>query len=248
MSHWSARTRVVRIVGLVIWLLAAGAASGEASRVAILPVVVHTASPDPAYVSQGISDMLSARLEQIGGVVVLRVDDPDAATARLGPALERGRRIGADYVLFGSFTQFGDGASLDVQCAAVDDRAQELERNIFIQSGTVGEIIPQLDQLADKVVRFVGGAGTSEEPGSVAGVGSGEMRGFEERLAALEGAIFGAVGQAEVDAGLEEEAAEEAALEEAAFEAEAEVDQAELEAEVDEAVVESELEEALPES
>jgi hypothetical protein len=232
----------VRIVGLVIWLLAAGAASGEASRVAILPVVVHTASPDPAYVSQGISDMLSARLEQIGGVVVLRVDDPDAATARLGPALERGRRIGADYVLFGY------GASLDVQCAAVDDRAQELERNIFIQSGTVGEIIPQLDQLADKVVRFVGGAGSSEEPGSVAGVGSGEMRGFEERLAALEGAIFGAVGQAEVDAGLEEEAAEEAALEEAAFEAEAEVDQAELEAEVDEAVVESELEEALPES
>jgi len=238
-SHWIVRARVLRVVGLVVWALAAAPAEAGPQRLVILPVVVHTASPDPAYVSQGISDMLSARLEQLGGVEVLRVDDPAVATSRIEPALALGRRLRADYVVFGSFTQFGDGASLDIQCAAVDDRAAELERNIFIQSGTVGEIIPQLDQLADKIVRFVRGKGTSEEPGAVANVGSRTLQGFEERLEALEIAIFGGVEQVVVDAAVEEQVFEDVE--------QAEIDDEAEEAETGTVLEEVEVEEVLSE-
>jgi outer membrane protein insertion porin family len=197
-SHSRARRRAPRIgaigASLVAWVggLGSVAAAAENARVAILPVVVHTAAPDAAYVSRGISDMLSARLEQLGGVEILRVDDPEAATTRLDPALERGRRVGADYVLYGSFTQFGDGASLDVQCAPVDPAIASQDRSIFIQSGSVGEIIPKLDRLADMVARYVGGVEGSEGEGGApaAAAPDAALEELRQRLEALERAVF----------------------------------------------------------
>jgi TolB-like protein len=181
--------RAARVVSLGLWVLAAGPVAAESARVVLLPVVVNTASPDPTYVSRGISDMLSARLEQLGGVEVIQVDDPAAATSRLEPALELGRGLGADYVLYGSFTQFGDGASLDMQCASVADSGGDRDRNIFIQSGTMGDLIPKLDQLADKVVRFVGGAPTSEAAVPAA-PSADALKDLRERLEVLERTVF----------------------------------------------------------
>ena len=67
--------------------------------------------------------------------------------------------------MFGAFTQFGAGASLDVQCAAVKADADARPRRIFVQSGTLGEIIPKLDDLAAKIARFM----TSAETGASGG-------------------------------------------------------------------------------
>ena len=67
-------------------------------------------------------------------------------------------------MVFGSFTRFGDGASLDLRCAAVeapaDDDTRDVTRRVFVQSGTLSEIIPQLDTVAQKVARYTvsGGA------------------------------------------------------------------------------------------
>ena len=36
------------------------------------------------------------------------------------PRSGTGRAAGGDWVLFGSFTRFGNGASLDLQCVRVD--------------------------------------------------------------------------------------------------------------------------------
>ena len=108
-----------RICALLVCAAAlAPALAGAEPRVAILPVVVHSAAPDPSYLSDGLADMLGARLEQLGGMRVVRDEDKDATT-RLADALARGRALEADYVVFGSFTQFGEGASLDIQCAPV---------------------------------------------------------------------------------------------------------------------------------
>jgi len=219
-----------RRTGLLAALLlaAAPAAAAPPVEIVILPIVVHSADPDAGYVSEGISDMLASRLEQTGKVEVEQVSDPEAATTRLGEALRRGQALGGDYVLFGAFTQFGDGASLDVHCIPLDV-ASEAEaaaaRRIFVQSGAMGEIIPKLDEIVDRVAVYAklvpdpaGSAGQpaavgaapagapSEAPGGAAGGGAAALRDLAERLEALEEAVFG--GGASADAGAAEPAPE----------------------------------------
>jgi hypothetical protein len=90
-------------------------------------------------------------------------------------------------VVFGAFTQFGAGASLDVQCAAVKADPELRPRRIFVQSGTLGEIIPKLDDLAAKIARFM----TSGSPGGlpVAASEPSELDDIRRRLDALERAV-----------------------------------------------------------
>ncbi len=132
-------------------------ALAETVRVALLPVVVHTSDPDSTYVSEGLGDMLAARIERSGEVNVLRVSD--RATTNAPEAILAAKKAGAAYVLYGSFTQFGAGASLDIRCAPVSESDPSGERasarHIFIQTGTLQEIIPKLDDLSDKIIRYL---------------------------------------------------------------------------------------------
>ncbi len=129
-------------------------AAGEV-RIALLPMIVHSAE-SPDYLRAGLADMLTARLEQVEGLEVMRVDDLGASTNQINQALASGRALGADFVLFGSFTRFGQGASLDVQCAATRaGAASEPLREIFVHSGSIGDVIPDLDELVGKITRFV---------------------------------------------------------------------------------------------
>jgi hypothetical protein len=127
--------------------------------------------------------MISARLEQSGGVSVTLVTGPPVPTSDLEKAIEAGRNAGADFVVFGAFTQFGAGASLDVQCAAVKADPELRPRRIFVQSGTLGEIIPKLDDLAAKIARFMT-SGSQNLP--VAASGANELDDILRRLDALE--------------------------------------------------------------
>jgi len=124
-------------------------------RIALLPLVVHSAD-SPDYLRAGLADMLSARLQQVDGLDVVVVEDPGSVTNRLSRALEIARPLGVDFVLFGAFTRFGEGASLDVQCAATNAESQSSPlREIFVHSGSIGDVIPDLDELVGKVTRFV---------------------------------------------------------------------------------------------
>jgi len=204
--------RAVKLFALaacVCTLVVSSAAAGGA-RIVILPVVVHSPTPDPGYVSSGLSDMLSARLEQLGGVDVVRADDASLATTRVDEAIQAAKAMDGDYVLFGSFTQFGDGASLDIQCAPV--KAGAPARNIFVQSGTMGEIIPKLDELADKVARYIRGeipprAGAL--PSTNGAATAKELDDLHRRLEALERAVFPPVADATAEASPAAEIAEE---------------------------------------
>lgn len=157
-------------------------AAAEPSKVLLLPVVVH--SQDRAdYLQAGVGDMLASRLAQAGGLSLVRVTDPKSATTDLEAARSAARAAGARYVVFGSFTSFGDGASLDLQCAKTDGTEQGA-RQFFMQSGALGSIIPRLDDLADRVARYV------SEPGA-----AGEL----PAVSAGSSAARGAVSRAEVD-------------------------------------------------
>lgn len=188
------QTAKMAAAGIALWVLvAAGLAQGEGPvRLAILPIVVHSAD-DPTYLRNGLADMLASRVEQSGRFEVIRVVDLESATTLLSKAIEAGRAVGADFVLFGSFTRFGTGASLDMQCVSTrDDYAGESLREIFVHTGSIGEVIPDLDELVGKVGRFAidgFGSGVDVASGPPAAGRAGNDSAAAERAAALEARI-----------------------------------------------------------
>jgi TolB-like protein len=167
------RSLVAVVVGLLLFLGGQESFAGPRARVAILPIVVHTLE-HKGYLQAGLADMLGSRLGRVPGVAVIRLQGEDQATTDLEAAQNSAREAGAEFVLFGSFTQFGEGASLDLQCAPVSAEDEVGSRSIFIQSGTLGEIIPQLDQVAEKVGRHLaaGGAAPGAASESLPAVGA----------------------------------------------------------------------------
>ncbi len=154
------RSLAVVVAGFVLVLGAERSFAEPRTELAILPLVVHTLE-QKAYLEAGLADMLASRLGRVPGVGVIRVQGEGQATTNLEAAKAMGSGAGAEYVLFGSFTQFGEGASLDLQLAPVSGEAEGVSRSIFIQSGTLGEIIPNLDQVAEKVGRHLLADGTA---------------------------------------------------------------------------------------
>ncbi len=189
---------IAALAGFVLGPVAADAAT----RIVLLPISVHATGAEVEYLQSGLMEMLASRLDQYDGLVVVRPGG-DVISARDGDlAREAGRAQNGDYVVFGSFTRFGDGASLDLRCAAVaspeDDDSRDLTRRVFVQSGTLSEIIPQLDTVAQKVARYTvsGGAKPARvgEAGAIsAAAPAADYQDLLRRLEALErGAAAGA--------------------------------------------------------
>jgi len=195
----------VKQLRTIVWmaglgLLVSGAsARAEGARVALLPVVVH-ASDQQDYLRKGLGDMLAARLNQQRGISIVRLDDPAQATTDLGKAVAAAGAAGAQYVVFGSFTRFGDGASLDLECAKVGGAADAHE--LFVQAGSLGDIIPKLDTVAQRVAGYVVN-GPSAPPSVASGNGASatrsdptraEIEELKKRVTALEATVGGPVG------------------------------------------------------
>jgi hypothetical protein len=185
----------MRVARIAAWMgslwLAFSASAEDHTRIVILPIVVHSAASNSSYVSRGITDMISSRLEQTGRVRMERVEDPNAATTELHKALELGKARGGDYLIFGAFTQFGDGASLDVHCLPLDVKSEAeaaASRRIFISSGKMGDIIPKLDEIVDRVAMYTKVGRTS--PDAPAAPPPDVVRDLARRLDALEKAVF----------------------------------------------------------
>jgi hypothetical protein len=193
------RSLAAGVVGLFLCLPMLAEAS---LRIVLLPISVHVAGTETGYLSTGLAEMLAARLERYEGVAVLRPAADALPPKGEAQALEAAGALGADFVLFGSFTQFGEGASLDLRCAPVAEAPEGGDsgsRRVFIHSGTVAEIIPKLDTLAEKVLRFAlgdaGGARSVAEPEAGGAAGSGSagdeaLADLRRRVDALERAVY----------------------------------------------------------
>ena len=184
---------VLALLGLSVPL--AAAAQGTA-RVAVLPVVVH-AMEQQAYLQEGLADMLSARLAQHSGIGVIRVDEAGAATTDADEARARGRAAGGEWVLFGSFTRFGDGASLDLRCVRVDGSDEEDEaRSIFVQTGKLEQIIPRLSNMAERVAAHVHAGPVADVAAAPTAAPTAtppddaELQALRRRVEALEAAVY----------------------------------------------------------
>ncbi len=164
----------------------------------LLPVRVHS-SENPTYLREGLTDMLQARFRQGGVFELKQITDPARSTTNLAEAVSMAREENADFVLFGSFTRFGAGASLDMQAATTSlGGAGDSMREIFVHSGSIAEVIPDLDELVGKVTQFAGSeSSASGEAPTASGAATGaassaELEALRKRVEALEAMQSGA--------------------------------------------------------
>jgi TolB-like protein len=123
-------------------------------KIAILPFTMN-ADRDLSFLRKGIVDMLSSRLAWKEKVEVIEEEAVKKETASVpGPlnkkkALMIGKALGADYVILGSLTVFGDSVSIDAKILDVA-KSDELV-TAFNQSKGMDGVIPTVNQFAEDI-------------------------------------------------------------------------------------------------
>ncbi len=180
--------RLARAALLTLVAFVLPAAASAQQRIAVLPIVVH-AMDQQAFLQEGLADMLAARLGQHPGIGVIRVDEAGSGTTAAAEARSRGRSAGGEWVLFGSFTRFGNGASLDLRCLRVDGTDEGEARSIFVQTGSLEQIIPRLSNVAERVAAHVNAGPVADVAAApVERSSNRELQALIRRVEALEAA------------------------------------------------------------
>ena len=160
--------------------------AAEPLKVALLPLTIN--APDRLdYLRQGLLDIMASRISWEDKVLVLDKELTQKALAKVsGPidetqALEIGKKLGADYVIFGSLTVAGEGASIDLRAA--DLGKKQAGEKFFTQTKGLDEVIPRINDLIedlnDKVFerprsQQTAGKGSLDTRAAAAGGGAGE--------------------------------------------------------------------------
>ena len=140
---------------LIISVLFCGFAwGGDGKRVLILPFKIHS-EKDLTFLKNGVYDMLSSRLIQEGKVVpVSKGETEKIVTGVPEPmdaekALALAEKAGADFVILGSLTVFGDSISTDVRFFDVSKKSPVVT---FNRTGkTQGDVITHINLFAAQV-------------------------------------------------------------------------------------------------
>ncbi len=147
-------------------------ALGE-KKVAVLPFTVHSAE-NIDYIRQGIGDMLSSRISASEKIEVVNKDAVLAAVQEAGgkeltlaDVYGLGKKLNADFVVWGSVTKIGNSLSIDGRL--VDIAAYKATVAIAIQSPSMDEVIPKITEFARKIEAHILGTppttiGTSPIP------------------------------------------------------------------------------------
>jgi TolB-like protein len=130
--------------------------------VAVLPFSVHSAE-NIDYVRQGIGDMLASRLsiseklEVIGRDLLFDVLKVTAGKD-LSPTDVHsiGKKVNADFVVWGSITKIGSSLSIDGKM--LDITANKSALNITAQCPTMDEVIPKINDFAQRITTHILGA------------------------------------------------------------------------------------------
>ncbi|MGD8315942.1 MAG: VCBS repeat-containing protein, partial [Syntrophobacterales bacterium] len=152
------------VLVLIIPLLftAAGSAAETPKKVAILPFEIN-APEDLSYMREGIMDMLASRISWEGKVEAIEEQLVKNAlagresTLNEAAAREVGTTLGADYVLFGSLTVFGESVSIDAKMIALKEDRPPV--SVYAQTKGMGEVIPRINDFAQDINNKIFGRG-----------------------------------------------------------------------------------------
>jgi TolB-like protein len=130
------------------------AAKGE-KIVAVLPFAVHSAESID-YVKQGIWDMLSSRIAVTDKIEVISKDSVlQALKGKEGKDLVLqdiyglGKKMNADFVVYGSITKIGNSISIDGKL--IDVAANKSTVSLFTQSQGLDEVIVKINDFARNI-------------------------------------------------------------------------------------------------
>ena len=136
------------------------AAKGE-KAVAVLPFAVHSAE-NIDYVGQGIWDMLSSRIAVTDKIEVISKDSVlQAMKGKEGKDLTLqdiyglGKKMNADFVVYGSITKIGNSISIDGKL--VDIAANKSTVSLFTQSQGMDEVIVKINDFARNIDNHIFG-------------------------------------------------------------------------------------------
>ncbi len=126
----------------------------ESKTLAILPFTMNS-ERNLDFLREGIMDMLSSRLAWkdklriIEKGVVKKALAADPGPVNEKKALEIGKKLGADLVIFGSLTVFGESVSLDAKI--LDVKKSEILITAYDQSKSMDSVIPTVNQFAENI-------------------------------------------------------------------------------------------------
>ena len=144
----------------------------DRNTVAVLPFSIHSAE-NIDYVCQGIRDMLASRIsvnEKIDVIgkdsVLAALQDTAGRELALADAFALGKKLNADFVVWGSITKIGNSLSIDGKL--VDIAASKTAVNLFAQCPTMDEVIPKINDFAQRIdTHILGGLPQASESSSV---------------------------------------------------------------------------------
>lgn len=133
----------------------------EKSIVSVLPFSVHSAE-NIDYVQQGILDMLISRISVSDKIELTGKDAVLSNLVELGKkdltmvdVCGLGKKMNADFVVWGSITKIGNNVSIDGKL--VDISTYKSPIGIFDQSKGLDEIIPKINDFAQKIIYHISG-------------------------------------------------------------------------------------------
>lgn len=158
-ATWNRLSRFKRggllpVLVLIMMMLGTTPSKADVRRVLVVPFSIHS-DQDMSFLQKGITAMLSSRLTDMGKVVM--IDHADAAeTLRALPTpltreavVAAGRKVGADYVAFGSLTVFGSSISTDARFVEAATSTVMVAFNDTGQSK--GDVINHINHFAGEV-------------------------------------------------------------------------------------------------
>lgn len=142
-------------------------------RVAVLSFRVHSARP-VEYLGGSLADLLRARLEASGQLVVQEAGASKGAAGIAEPGLAR--QLGVDFVVTGSLTELAGRFSLDVRITPAT-AGRPAHTQVWTAS-TEDELLGRVGQVSQAVIEYVVGSA----PATVTHVTISGAAGFEQEL------------------------------------------------------------------
>jgi len=148
---------------LAIILLLSGAntafSADKISKILILPFNIHS-EKDLTFLQKGIGEMLSTRLAFENKVIIVGKEEAGIIPGKTDEktALAAGEKTGADYVLFGSLTVFGESISTDAKFYDVQKKSPLVVINEF--GSSQGDVIFHINVFAARINETVFGRKT----------------------------------------------------------------------------------------
>ena len=151
------------------------------SKVLILPFNIHS-EKDLTFLQKGIGEMLSTRLAFDNKVTIIGKEEAGIVPGKTDEkiALAAGEKTGADYVLFGSLTVFGESISTDAKFYDVQKKSPLVVINEF--GSSQGDVIYHINVFAAKINETVFGRKTVSSPALVKQVAAQPPAGGEQSI------------------------------------------------------------------